>query len=65
MTTDEGTSDLLELARNGDTCTWNLPITKPMPLTLSFTAAVDGDQISGTAKVGAIATIPFDGTRTA
>lgn len=65
MQTDEGVTDLLQLAKDCDTVTWNLPITKPMPLILAFTASVDADQISGTAKVGVLATIPFDGTRSA
>jgi hypothetical protein len=59
----EGDTELLSPAYDGNTVTWKLPITVPMPLTLEFEATVDGDGISGVAKVGAIASIPFDGKR--
>ena len=59
----EGETELVEPAYEGSTVTWKLPITVPMPLTLEFEATIDGDSISGVAKVGAIASIPFDGTR--
>lgn len=59
----EGEIALVGAAYEGSTATWKLPVTVPMPLTLDFEATVDGDFISGVAKVGAIATIPFDGKR--
>jgi hypothetical protein len=62
-TSAEGDSELVEPAYEGNSVTWKLPITVPMPLTLEFEATIDGDSISGVAKVGAIASIPFDGNR--
>jgi hypothetical protein len=59
----EGVADLVEPSYQGNDVKWKLPITLPMPLTLEFEATVDGDSISGVAKVGAMATIPFDGSR--
>ncbi len=47
----------------GDTATWDLSVTKPMPITLSFTANVAGDAISGTAKLGMFGNAKFEGTR--
>src|SRR4051794_11971045 len=62
-TSAEGDSDLLDPAFDGNNVTWKLPIAKPMPLTLEFEATLDGDLITGVAKVGTIASIPFDGKR--
>jgi hypothetical protein len=38
-------------------------ITNPMPLTLQFTGAVDGDKMSGKMSAGALGNWPFSGTR--
>jgi hypothetical protein len=48
---------------DGDTATWKVSITRPMSLTVTFTATVDGDSISGTAKAGLFPKSPFSGTR--
>jgi hypothetical protein len=48
---------------DGDTATWKVDITRPMPLTVSFTATVDGDSISGTARAGMFPAAPFSGSR--
>ncbi|MGY0499309.1 hypothetical protein ACWZHB_12540 [Nocardia sp. FBN12] len=63
MASDEGTAELRDYAVDGNTATWKVGITVPMPLTLAFTATVDGDTISGKAKVTAFIKIPFDGVR--
>ena len=34
-----------------------------MPMTLEFSATVDGDNISGSVKLGAFGTASFSGTR--
>jgi hypothetical protein len=47
----------------GDTASWKVNITRPMPLTVSFSATVDGDSISGTAKAGMFPKSTFVGTR--
>ncbi len=48
---------------NGNAVTWKSAITKPMPMTLSFSGTVDGDTISGDVKLGMFGTQPFSGTR--
>jgi hypothetical protein len=50
---------------DGDTLTWSLAITQPMPLTLEFTAKVAGDDMTGTAKAGAFGSFPLTGKRAA
>jgi hypothetical protein len=49
---------------DGDTATWKVDITRPLPLTVTFTATVSGDSISGTARAGAFPPSPFSGSRT-
>ena len=48
---------------DGNTVSWSANITSPMPLTLEFTGAVDGDAIKGSVKAGAFGSFPFSGTR--
>jgi hypothetical protein len=48
---------------DGDTATWKVDITRPMALTVEFTATVDGDSISGEARAGVFPRSTFSGTR--
>jgi len=50
-------------AAEGNAASWKADITQPMPMTLEFSATVDGDGISGTAKLGMFGNAPFSGTR--
>lgn len=52
----DGTSD-------GNTGTWKVDLTQPLPMTLTFTAEVDGDNIKGEADPGMFPPSPFTGTR--
>jgi hypothetical protein len=47
----------------GDTLTWSMKITKPIPLTLKVLAKVDGSSISGAVTAGALGSFPLRGTR--
>jgi hypothetical protein len=47
----------------GDTATWKVDITRPLALSVTFKATVDGDSISGTANAGAFGPSPFRGSR--
>ncbi len=47
----------------GDKLSWNINMTSPMPITLEFTASVNGDEISGDIKLGAFGNADFQGTR--
>ena len=57
MEITEGTVD-------GDALTWKAALTQPRPITLEFSATVDGDRISGDVKLGAFGNATFEGTRT-
>jgi hypothetical protein len=57
------TMDIYDGSVDGDSATWKIDMTQPFPMTLLFTAEVDGDKISGEAKAGAFPASPFTGTR--
>ena len=48
---------------DGDTLTWKMNMTVPMPMTLDCDATVDGDTLTGNVKAGAFGTFPLTGTR--
>lgn len=48
---------------DGDTLTFSAAITTPMPMTLEFTAKVEGDAMTGSVKAGAFGSFPLTGTR--
>jgi len=50
-------------AVNGDHLSWKASITKPMPMTLEFTATVQGDSMQGSVKLGPFGTQSFRGVR--
>ena len=60
---DGNTTDIAEGTVSGNEVSWKVSITNPMPLTLTFNGAVDGDKLSGTADTGMFGSFPFEGTR--
>ena len=48
---------------DGNTVSWSAKISSPMPMTLDFTGAVDGDKLSGSVKAGSFGSFPFTGNR--
>ncbi len=63
LTAEGNSTDIYEGTADGSTVAWKADIKNPMPLTLAFTANVDGDKISGTVSAGAIGSWPFSGGR--
>jgi hypothetical protein len=57
------TSDIAEGSVNGNELSWQVSITNPMPLTLTFTGTVDGNSLNGSADTGMFGSFPFEGTR--
>lgn len=47
----------------GDNLSWKASITRPMALTLEFTATVQGDAMTGSVKLGPFGTQSFQGVR--
>ena len=60
----QGTMELENGTVDGDNLAWTVNMTSPMPITIEVTATVDGDAISGEAKLGSFGTASFSGTRT-
>ena len=50
---------------SGDTLTWKMRTTKPMPLDLDCEAQVEGDALTGTVKAGFLGKMALSGTRVA
>jgi hypothetical protein len=48
---------------DGNTITWTMDLTVPMPMKLEATATIDGDALTGSVKAGAFGTFPLTGTR--
>ena len=63
MSGPQGELELQDGAVDGDNLTWKADITTPMAMTLEFSATVEGDEISGTVKLGAFGNATFSGTR--
>lgn len=48
---------------DGNTLTWQMKMTVPMPMTLDCTATVDGDVLTGKVTAGMFGTFPMQGKR--
>jgi len=48
---------------SGDNLSWKASISRPMALTLEFTATVQGDAMTGSVKLGPFVTQAFHGVR--
>jgi len=47
----------------GDSLSWKASISRPMPMTLEFSATVQGDSMTGSVKLGPFGTQAFHGIR--
>ena len=63
MSSPQGEMAIENGAIDGDSLSWKAAITARMPMTLEFSATVDGDAITGTVKLGAFGEAEFSGTR--
>ncbi len=59
----QGSIELENGTADGDSLSWTVNMTQPMPITIEATATIDGDEISGEAKLGAFGTATFSGSR--
>jgi hypothetical protein len=48
---------------DGDAVAWKATVTKPFGMTISFTATLDGDTLSGEAQAGVFPPSPLSGAR--
>jgi len=59
----EGSHEILNGKVEGDEASWDLPIQKPMKVTVAFAAILDGDEMSGSARIGFMGSAKFTGVR--
>lgn len=60
---DQGSMECKDGKIDGNTLTWKMDMTVPMPMTLECNATVDGDTIEGQVKAGMFGSFPMSGTR--
>ena len=58
-----GSMDVVDGKVDGNTLTWTMNMTVPMPMKLTGEATVEGDTITGTVDAGAFGKMPMSGTR--
>lgn len=58
-----GSMDVKDGKIAGDTLTWKMDMTVPMPMTLDCQATVEGGQLTGTVNAGAFGAMPLTGQR--
>ena len=61
MSGPAGTAPIENGKVEGDTLSWHAKVTSPMPITLEFTGKTEGDNLSGSVKLGAFGTSTFSG----
>ena len=59
----QGSMDVEEGKVDGNTLTWVMNMTVPMPMKLTCEATIDGDTLTGGVNAGAFGTMPLSGTR--
>ena len=60
MSAQGDTAEIKNGAVNGDTATWDVDVSKPMPLTLGFEGKLDGGNLTGSVKLGAFGQSTFE-----
>ena len=58
-----GSMDVEDGKIDGNTITWKMQMTVPMPMTLDCEATIDGDTLTGNVNAGAFGAMPVSGTR--
>ena len=58
-----GSMDVENGKIDGDTLSWDMNMTVPMPMKLTCNATVDGDQLTGTVNAGAFGDMGLTGQR--
>ena len=58
-----GSMDVIDGKVDGNTLTWKMNMTVPMPMTLEGKATIDGDTLTGSINAGAFGAMAMTGTR--
>ncbi|GAB5486713.1 MAG: hypothetical protein Pars2KO_02830 [Parasphingorhabdus sp.] len=59
----QGSLELEDGKADGDSASWTMNMTVPMPMKLEANVTVDGDALTGTVKAGAFGEMAMTGTR--
>jgi hypothetical protein len=65
LTGPNGPEPLIEGVVKGNDLSWAIKLSKPIKVTVHYTATVEGDSINGKAKLGIFGSAPMVGTRAA
>ena len=60
---DGNSTPIFDGSVNGNNVAWKVSITDPMPMTLEFSGAINGDEISGSVTLGPFGSSSFSGRR--
>lgn len=60
---DMGSLDIADGRIGGNTLSWQMKLSMPLPMTLDCTALVEGDTLSGHVRAGMFGTMTLSGTR--
>lgn len=63
MAGEAGATDIYDGSVSGDQIAFKVDIVEPMAMTLEFSAAVSGNSLSGSVKLGMFGSAPLSGTR--
>jgi hypothetical protein len=58
-----GSTDLENVAVNGDALTFTMNVKSPLPMTVEGEATISGDSMTGSMKAGAFGAFPLTGAR--
>jgi len=58
-----GSMDIAGGSISGNTLSWQMKMTVPMPMDLDCEATIDGDQLTGSVKAGMFGSMALSGTR--
>ncbi len=58
-----GSMDVVDGKIDGNTLTWTMNMTVPMPMKLEASATIDGDTLTGSINAGAFGAMPMTGVR--
>ena len=60
---DGNSIEIFDGVIDGAALSWKVSITDPMPMTLEFSGAIEGNRLSGTVVLGEFGNSTFSGTR--
>jgi hypothetical protein len=58
-----GSREIPEGVVDGNDLSWTMQVSKPMPVTLTCKATIEGDTLSGKVKAGIFGSFPIKGSR--